>query len=284
MARSGSKTHKKSAAAAHTSVAHTSAKKKKKETDPKKKLFAVGVVVFGVLMALGMMLPSLAPIFSHQEQERAQADAQKEVNDKKDSKDSSDSSNDDSSDENANDNSDKSNNKKDPQKVLQGFVDRYQEKLKSDPKDLAALLNLGNTYLALGQSKIEATSDKILSQDAIDPLVNAVTTYDKYLEINDSDAVRSNRAMALHFMGQEDKARESLKAVVERNDSFAPAYVDLGIIEAAAGNNDAALEYYQQALNADPDDQYGEKSMVNARITMLTALKSKKDAAGDNNN
>ena len=277
MARFGSKAHKKSAAHQQGSHADVPTKKKKQENDPKKKLFAVGVVVFGVLMALGMMLPSLAPIFSHQEQERAAQDAQKEVNDKKSSDSSSDSKSDSEHSDSSSDDKNTSKDSSDPQQVLQGFADRYEDKLKADPKDLAALLNLGNTYLSMGQRKISESKDGVVPQEAVDVLIKAVSTYDQYLQLNDSNAVRANRAMALHYMGSNDKAKDSLQAIVDRDDSFAPAYVDLGIIAAAAGSTDDALSYYQKALNADPDDQYGTKSMVNARIMMLTSLKNSKE-------
>lgn len=226
--------------------------------DRKKKWFEVGVVVFGVLMALGMMLPSLAPIFSHQAQQQAQKDAQDQAKSTQEDDGSVDKSTSGKS-------QDASTDVKDEFSVL---IDRYEARLKKDDHDLAALLNLGNAYFARGQAargKVQSDSDK---QNVAQCFAKAQSYFDAYLALKDSKAVRVNKAMCTFYQGDASSAQQQIQSILDQGD-YAPAWVNLGIIYESQGNKSEAKSSFQKAKDADSHNEYGIATLANTHLMRL---------------
>lgn len=226
--------------------------------DRKKKWFEAGVVVFGVLMALGMMLPSLAPIFSHQAQQQSQKDAQ----DKAKSAQEHDGNTDKST---SGESQDTSTDVKDEFSVL---IDKYEARLKKDDHDLAALLNLGNAYYSRGQlafNKAKTTQDK---QAAASSFAKAQSYFDSYLTLKDSKAVRVSKAMCTFYQGDAASALKQIQTVLDQGD-YAPAWANLGIIYELQGNKSEAKSSFQKAKDADPHNDYGIATLASTHLMRL---------------
>lgn len=226
--------------------------------DRKKKWFEAGVVVFGVLMALGMMLPSLAPIFSHQAQQQSQKDAQ----DKAKSAQEHDGNTDKST---SGESQDASTDVKDEFSVL---IDKYEARLKKDDHDLAALLNLGNAYYSRGQlafNKAKTTQDK---QAAASSFVKAQSYFDSYLALKDSKAVQVSKAMCTFYQGDAASALKQIQSVLDQGD-YAPAWANLGIIYELQGNKSEAKSSFQKAKDADPHNDYGIATLASTHLMRL---------------
>lgn len=226
--------------------------------DRKKKWFEVGVVVFGILMALGMMLPSLAPIFSHQAQQQSQKDAQ----DKAKSAQEHDGNTDKST---SGESQDASTDVKDEFSVL---IDKYEARLKKDDHDLAALLNLGNAYYSRGQlafNKAKTTQDK---QAAAPSFAKAQSYFDSYLALKDSKAVRVSKAMCTFYQGDAASALKQIQSVLDQGD-YAPAWANLGIIYELQGNKSEAKSSFQKAKDADPHNDYGIATLASTHLMRL---------------
>lgn len=226
--------------------------------DRKKKWFEAGVVVFGVLMALGMMLPSLAPIFSHQAQQQSQQDAQDKANSAQEHDGNTDKST-------SGESQDASTDVKDEFSVL---IDKYEARLKKDDHDLAALLNLGNAYYSRGQlafNKAKTTQDK---QAAASSFVKAQSYFDSYLALKDSKAVRVSKAMCTFYQGDAASALKQIQSVLDQGD-YAPAWANLGIIYELQGNKSEAKSSFQKAKDADSHNDYGIATLASTHLMRL---------------
>lgn len=233
-----------------------------------KKLTGIAVGAFAVIMALSMMLPSLTYIFGNnntaqQEQEAAQAADEAEAA----------AADDEAADEEA------------PTGVAlvdanyAAVVDPLEAKLKDDPKDLATLLNLGNNYMSWGrEASLYATDDETATHVG-ELFEKAIGYFDSYLELNDSPAVKVNRALCRYYSGSTDEAVADLEALTTDEASYGPAWANLGMLYENEGSTDEARAAYQKAVETDPDDEYGAKSFANQRLASMSANSSSTDSS-----
>jgi tetratricopeptide (TPR) repeat protein len=109
----------------------------------------------------------------------------------------------------------------------------YQNALEFADHDAAVALiynDAGVAYLLLGQA-----------QDAVDALTQS-------LQINGDDLrALFNRGCAYHRMGNEPMALQDFKQVIALDSTYAPAYVQQGMIQAQMGKTEAAIASLWQA-------------------------------------
>ena len=227
----------------------------------KQKVTAILVGAFAVIMALSMMLPSLTYIFGNNA-------PQQEEQQQKQEKDKADSTSDD-------DEADQSETKTGMDLVdsnYQAVVVPLEEKLKDNPEDLATLLNLGNDYLSWAAEASSYSSESDEAKAHVDDLfAKAISYYDQYLALNDSNAVKVNRALAQLYQGNVTEATDALVALTNEAPDYGPAWSNLGYVYEMQYNQDAAREAYEKAVEADPDDEYGAKSFANRRLAAMAA-------------
>lgn len=149
----------------------------------------------------------------------------------------------------------------------EGIVNDLLADYAEDPDDMATVLALGRYYLNWGVY-VAYYGDTDEDSELADDLLNAsIDYYDIYLETDpDSGAVRTDQALALYYQEESYLALTALKEIVEDLPDYAPAWANLGLVYEYRGDDESALEAYEQAIECDPDDEYGAKSYAEERI------------------
>ena len=238
--------------------------KAEKARERKKKFTAVAVGIFAVIMALSMTLPSLSYIFGNNDQTAAEEESAEQTSEEtsEETEDTSDEQEDTAE-------------ATDMDKVDSNYhasIDPLEAKLKESPDDLATLLNLGNGYMSWAGSASAYASDDEGRAHVEELYTKAIEYFDKYLELNDSNAVKINRAMCQLYSGDVDGGTKALKKLSKDSPDYGPVWQYLGIVyEYYQGDTDAAKKAYKKAVEADADDEYGSKSYANQRLAAIAA-------------
>ena len=214
------------------------------------------IVLFAVLMALSLMLPSLSSIFSSSSSSSTSSEQTT-------SSDDASSSDDSSSESSETDYVAKADEKYGAQ------VTALEEKYASDPVNLATLLNLGKNYMTWGTYVRYFGSTDADTSHANELLSNAVKYYDEYLAIKDSAAVRVDKALCAYYQEDGTSALQQLKELTESAPDYGPAWANLGLLYEASGDEDSAKAAYAKAQETDPNDEYGAKSYATQRLASL---------------
>jgi tetratricopeptide (TPR) repeat protein len=117
--------------------------------------------------------------------------------------------------------------------------DAFEKCIQLDPKNTKAILKLAELYFYVKRYS-----------DAIDNI-------DKTLKINPYIA-KAYFMKGMIFLEEHDtsKAVSSMQTAVEQDSKYFDAYVELGLIYARKGNG-AALDYFEDAINAEPNNPEG---------------------------
>ena len=257
--------------------------KKEKELGGRKMSTGTKIVVgiFAVVMALSMMLPSLAPIFAGSMQKSASEQ-------KDDQSDSEAAKTDETKDANAKmpatelaervpDNQ----TIKTSTETYAKKAEKYERRLASDPKNLAALLNAGQTYMNWGYGISYSASSDAEKAYVNDVLKKANEYFDRYLALNDSKSVKVDRALCKSSMGDTDAAIKDLEAMSAEDPTFPLVWANLGMLYQTKGDSEKASNAYQKAVETDPNDEYGAKSYANQQLISLNSKVSSPGDAGD---
>ena len=223
------------------------------------------IVVFAVLMALSLMLPSLSSIFSSSSSSSSSSEQTTDAD--------SDTSSD--SDSSETDYVAKADEKYGAQ------VATLEEKYASDPVNLATLLNLGKDYMTWGAYVRYYGSTDDDTTHANELLDKAVKYYDEYLAQRDSSAVRVDKALCAYYQEDTTSALNQLKELSESAPDYGPAWANLGLLYEASGDTDSAKEAYAKAEETDPNDEYGAKSYAEQRLSSIESSESSDDDSTD---
>lgn len=254
--------------------------------------------IFAVVMALSMMLPSLTAIFGSSQsteaesestvEEEADAEATSDEEAKEESKDE-ESKEDESKDEKSKEDKKSKDDDADPKvpdnESLKSLEEtnseeakKYKDRLKENPENLAALYNLGQTYMNWGYSaNNSATTDE--EREYAKKLLDKATSYfDRYLKLNDSVTVKIDRALTQYYAGDTTAATDALKKVCDENPEDAIAQAQLGYLYESQYDVENATAAYRKAAELDPENTQGVKDYANQRVI---ALNSKVSSIGD---
>jgi tetratricopeptide (TPR) repeat protein len=232
--------------------------------ESKSRLMKIAVIVFAVIMALSMMLPSLASIFTSDSASDAASQA-------------------DSTGSDAAATTTQTTSVATIDAAYSSEVEDLKARLEEDENDLAALLNLGNDYLqwAYTASMFASTDEETAHVDELYDL--SIEYYDRYLALNDSNAAAVDRALALYYKGDVDGAIAYLE---ERSQGagaeYGPVWANLGMMYESQGDTDAAESAYNKAMETDPDDEYGAYTYASERLASLngTSTSSSMSSSG----
>lgn len=225
------------------------------KADRKEKLTKVLIAAFALIMALSMVLPSLAPIFSNSSSE--------------------DASNSSTTEEDASGSATTTTTVADIDAQYQGLVDELEADLKENKDDLADILNLGNNYLQWAyQAGMYATTDEETAH-VTDLYNQSISYYDRYLKLNDSPAAHVDRALAQYYSGSTDDAIAYLVDYTAADGAeYAPAWANLGMMYQYTSDTDNATTCYNKAMEIDPDDETGAYSYANSMLASMNSSSS----------
>ena len=216
------------------------------------------ILILAIFMALSMMLPSLASIFARDDASQQQEQQQQA---------SSDTSGDDASAAATDPAAAAQTPVQQADAAFAAEIASLEEKYAQDPTNLATLLNLGENYLTWGSYVSSyATTDEEIAHGK-DLLNQSIAYFDQYLELNDSNAVRVDRALALYYNGDTDGALAAMEKLTEADPTYAPAWANLGMLYEANGRTDDATAAYNKAIECDPDDEYGARSYAEQALS-----------------
>lgn len=127
--------------------------------------------------------------------------------------------------------------------AIKAQQDTYEAILKKNPKDLQALIGMGNSYMDLAQ----VTEDPKKYQKATE-------YYRKALDIDPKKpSVRTDMAVAYDYLGASDIAKEELGKVIKENPKFYQAYFNRGVILYKSDRNlEEAKSDFQKAIELAP--------------------------------
>lgn len=245
--------------------------------------------VFAVIMALSMTLPSLAPIFANDSNDDTQEQEQEAQTEDKDEAAEGESTDDAESDEAADtDNASESGESTTDEakddaasdvpdnETLKNLADenadevkKFEDRLDKDPNNLAALLNLGQIYMNWGYSaQYSSTTDE--ERDYSKGLLNkSVEYFDRYLAIEESDAVKVQRLSSLYYLGETQESLDAMKKITEENPDYPLAWAHLGLFYEWQYDQANALDAYKKAAETDPKDEYGVKSFADEHVKSI---------------
>ncbi len=222
----------------------------------------VVIVVFAALMVVSLMLPTLSTAFSNNQQAEQGS-----------SEDSNSDSSSDSTDSSATDSSSVTGAAAVDAKY-QDTVSELESKLASDNTNLATLLNLGRNYMRWGASVLSASSSDDDTTHGNELLEKAIGYYEQYLGLKDSDAVRVDIALCKLYEGETSEAMSDLETLTQDSPAYAPAWANLGMVQEYSGDKESAKASYQNAIDNDPNDEYGAKSYATQRLAALESSSS----------
>lgn len=221
------------------------AKQGKRKRDAKE----IAVIVISVIVAVSLMLPSLAQIFAQPQQTETLPTTVEGYQEK-----------------------------------YQPIVDGYEEQLEADPNNAQAELGLANTYYEWGSYARMFAGDEEFQAEVTRVFTEAENAYAKYLEIvgnTDSDEAKQaavSKALCASDLGNTIGAIDQLQKLAD-DTNYAPAWANLGMLyQSQEGGEQAAIEAYQKGIEADPDGSLGVKDYCEQQIE---AIESADDESAD---
>lgn len=117
-------------------------------------------------------------------------------------------------------------------------ISAYKERLKTNPKDLEALIFLGNSNFDI--KRYEKAKELYIQALMIDPR---------------NPSVRTDLASCFRNLGQADQAIVELRTVLALTPGHPPALFNLGVILANdKGDKKGAIQSWQELLNKHPEN------------------------------
>lgn len=232
----------------------TKGTKGKKKRDARKVATSVIIVFFAILMAVSMMLPSFAQIFSSN-RAAEQADSETTTPSYGSNEDVSATTNTTSVDG-----------------VFNSYADEISSlegKLSGDPNNLAYLLNLGQAYMSCAYQASQYASTDEDAARIKQFFDNAISYFDQYLALQDSSAVKVDRALCQLYEGDTSGSISALEQVTADDPNYGPAWANLGLAYEVTGDTSKAKAAYKKAEEADPDDTYGSYTFAEQRLTQI---------------
>lgn len=127
------------------------------------------------------------------------------------------------------------------QRYYEEAVYRLEQVLGKDPKNLPALIELGNLHFDYRNYP------------------QAIAAYQKALELDpDNGDVRTDMGIAYFYSGDPDRAIGEFNTVIEANPQHAIAYLNLGVVYAETGRKEEAIKAWEKYLELEPEGAYAD--------------------------
>ena len=217
----------------------TAAQQEQKKKEGLSTASKVVITVFAVLMALSMMLPSLAGLMGND------ASAPVATIEELDTR-------------------------------YQAITEPLENKVAANADDMASTLELAQNYMNWGYNVSYLATVDAETSHANELFTKAMELFDVYLASNPADAgqVKVDRALCRLYSGETSAAKTDLEAIVAEDETIATAWANLGLVNEILGDTDAAREAYNKAIAADPDNEQGAKSYASQRLLSINTSSS----------
>jgi tetratricopeptide (TPR) repeat protein len=100
-------------------------------------------------------------------------------------------------------------------------------------------------------------------------LNKSVEYFDRYLAIEESDAVKVQRLSSLYYLGETQESLDAMKKITEENPDYPLAWAHLGLFYEWQYDQTNALDAYKKAAETDPKDEYGVKSFADEHVKSI---------------
>ena len=149
-------------------------------------------------------------------------------------------------------------------------IEQLQAQYDADPTNPSTLLQLANGYFDWGAAAQQVAATDEDSKHVVDLFNQAIARYDDSLEDNPgSKSVEVDRAICIFYTGDVDRAISTLEEFVAQDDTFGPAWANLGMFYESEERIDDARAAYEHAIETDPDDAYGVLTYAQQRLDAL---------------
>lgn len=131
---------------------------------------------------------------------------------------------------------------------------QFETALKDDPKNLNALIQLGNLYYDWGQNEVDTKGDTAQPEDK---WLRAIKYYGQALEIDPKNAnIRVDMANLMRFTGRTDEALSQYRTAIKQDPNHAQARINL-ITTLGQQKQDykGAVNEYDALLKAVPEQK-----------------------------
>ena len=109
-------------------------------------------------------------------------------------------------------------------------IEQLQAQYDADPTNPSTLLQLANGYFDWGAAAQQVAATDEDGKHVVDLFNQAIARYDDYLEDNPgSKSVEVDRAICIFYTGDVDRAISTLEEFVAQDDTFGPAWANLGM-------------------------------------------------------
>ncbi len=133
-------------------------------------------------------------------------------------------------------------------------IKTLQEIVKKDPKNLSALVELGNLYFDTNQPK------------------EAIEAYSRYLAVKPDNAdVRTDMGIMYRKLGQFDRAIEEFRKAAQSDPKHANSRYNIGLVLLHdKGDMKGAIKAWEDYLKVDPNSQRGQR--IKAQIEKMKTM------------
>lgn len=151
------------------------------------------------------------------------------------------------------------------------IAEPLEEKVAADPTDMESVLELGKTYMNWGYNVSYLASVDNETLHANELFDKAIKMFDSYLASDPEDAgqTKVDRALCLLYAGETSTARTALETITSEDPENAVAWANLGLVCEISGDTEAARTAYSAAIEHDPDNAQGAKSYASQRLLAL---------------
>jgi len=131
---------------------------------------------------------------------------------------------------------------------------QLESALKDDPKNVNALIQLGNLYYDWGQNEVDTKGDTAQPEDK---WIRAINYYNQALEIDPKNVnIRVDMANLMRFTGRADEAISQYRTAIKQDPKHVQARINL--ISALGQQKEdykAAISEYEALLRVAPDQK-----------------------------
>lgn len=115
-------------------------------------------------------------------------------------------------------------------------IGEYRQRLSQNPEDVEANIGMGNLLFDSGKWQ------------------GSIEHYQKALDKTPGNPdVRVDMAIAYHNLGQNERARDEMQRVTRESPEHRNAWLNLGVVSGALGDNAGAIRAWEQYLKLEPN-------------------------------